>query len=54
MLAAAPEAAASLPALSAESFAERVAGPMALVELSELHRWYYFPALMDQELLIFK
>lgn len=54
MLAAAPEAAASLPALSAESFAERVAGPMALVEFSELHRWYYFPALMDQELLIFK
>jgi hypothetical protein len=54
MLAATPEVGASLPALSAESFAERVSGPMALVQFSELHRWYYFPALTEKELLIFK
>ena len=54
MLAATSEVAASLPALSADSFAERVAGPMALVQFSELHCWYYFPALTEKELLIFK
>eukprot|EP00434_Breviolum_minutum_P019373 symbB.v1.2.017080.t1/scaffold1312.1/size125759/2 len=40
--------------LSAESFTERVQGPMASVESSTYHRWFYFPSLRNDELLIFK
>ncbi|CAK9075067.1 unnamed protein product [Durusdinium trenchii] len=49
-----PTALRRSPCLTAENFTERVSGPMARFDCSSEHRWYYYPKLREDELLIFK